>query len=211
MGYIVCGWYTPDYAHCAARLRKSLDALGERHDIVAVDKAAGGWERNTMRKATQIKSAMIRHPGETIIFLDVDCVVLAPLAELAATTGDVALYMRARRVKAAVGLNARSGTMVIRPTAKAMTFVDAWEGLSAAAPRGTVDQHTLPEAIVRVPGLSVEQIDVRYCATIPEGISHPVILHDSESKKFRKIPKVARRFWAWVGERGVSALAARGA
>jgi hypothetical protein len=36
---------------------------------------------------------MDRHPGSTIIFLDVDCTVLGPLDRLAAIAGDLGLAM----------------------------------------------------------------------------------------------------------------------
>lgn len=200
--YVVCAWYTPDYEHYARELRRNLDHLGEPHDLVQVGKINGGWERNTLEKPIQLKRALARHPGRALILIDVDCCVCEPLSELAnKAQGDIAVYMMAARSqRATVRLQMRSGTMVIRPTTRAEAFVDNWVRISAGAPRGTIDQHTLPQAIAATPGLAVEQLDVRYCATEGDDVDAPAILHSRASRLHPKISKLMRRLYAtWGG------------
>jgi hypothetical protein len=122
---IVCGVYTPDYAHWATRLAFDLNRLGIGRDIVEVPKFGGGWERNTMRKAEMVLAAMGRRPDRTVIFLDVDCSVRAPLDDLVSGIhADVATFIRVKRrgngdVKWG---GIRSGTLVLRPTPGARAF-----------------------------------------------------------------------------------------
>ena len=202
MTYVVCGWYTPDYAGWARRLEKNLNEIGHTHDFVEVAKAHGGWEANTMMKPLQIAAAMDRHPGETIVFLDVDCEVLKPLHDLAAIKGDVGVHMRAKAVKGGIArLSARSGTMVFKPTPAAYALVNKWASLCRAAPKGSVDQRTLPMAIAMTFGLSLDNLDVKFCAVANDKVAEPVILHDSASKETPKIHKLVRRAYAVLGVR----------
>lgn len=188
-GHIVCGWFTPDYASHAAALIKSLNALGEPHDIVAVPQTNGGWEATTLRKPTQILGAVMRHRTKTVIFLDVDCVVMRPLAELARTRADVAVHLRCQRKSRGNGrIFARSGTMVFRQTAAAVAMLATWINISRQAPPGYTDQYTLAEAIVRTPTLMVENLGIEWCATERDNFPDPSILHTSASKATRKMP-----------------------
>lgn len=197
-GHIVCGWYTPDYARWAETLRGSLGRVGEQHDIVEVPFGSGGWERTTLRKPGELAAAMRRHPGRTIIFLDVDCEVLADLEPLAAIRGDIGLHMRLQRKSRGNGrLFARSGTIVARQTQAAHTFVAQWWAISKTAPGGYTDQYTLAEAIARTPGLTVENLDVAWCATAGDHVPNPHILHDSASKQTRKVSPLMRSAHHW--------------
>ena len=194
-GYIVCGWHTSDYTPWADKLRSSLDRFGEPHDIVQVEPMAGGWERNTMRKPGQILAALERHPNDVIIFLDVDCEVRKGLDRASRLHGDVALYFRSKILRnGANRLSIRSGTIVIRNTEPALRFVRRWIELGRDSPRGTVDQTTLPIALARTPGLSVDVLDNEFCAVAADGVPSPTILHDSASKGARKLPGWLRSF-----------------
>jgi len=198
---IVCGWYTPDYAHYLPALRESLDSLGHAHDFVCVAKDVGGWEKNTLRKAHHLLAAMKRHSDDTIIFLDVDCEVrssLTPLA-LAAEDCDAVLYFRSRlRTCGALKLSVRSGTIAIRNTATSRRFVRLWGALSDSAPCGAVDQTTLPVAMASTPGLRVGVMDPRFCAVPADAVPHPVILHDSASRSQPKMSTLKKRILAYV-------------
>jgi hypothetical protein len=102
-----------------------------------VDKRSGGWERNTLRKPAMILKAMRRHPEKSIIFLDVDAVVHEPLDELAAIPGDIGLHLRigiAHTGRPRLGM--RSGTMVLRRTDRAASFLRRWAELSECARGG---------------------------------------------------------------------------
>lgn len=184
--YVVCGWYTPDYAHWLQKLIPSLDTYGAPHDFVEVPKLDGGWERNTMQKASQLHAAMLRHPTKTIVFLDVDCVVRGPLDMLANITGDIGLYLRTRFQRSGRPKSGwRSGTLVLRQTNHAKEFVERWVALSHQAPRYGVDQDSLAVAIGQVPGLSVTTLDVAWCATEGDACLMPIIRHDSASRDIK--------------------------
>ena len=170
-------------------LTESLAKVGAPHDFVRAEKTSGGWERNTLRKPQMVERAMLRHPKSTVIFLDVDAVVLGSLSELVEVEADVAMYFAVKRkANGNHGLFARSGTMVLRPTPMARIFVHNWLSLSHEAPRGWVDQSTLLEAFWRTPGVTVGQIDVRYCATRKDRVPDPVVLHHQGSANGRKMP-----------------------
>jgi hypothetical protein len=198
-GWIVCGFYTPDYEHWASRLRASLFAFGAPHDLVPRAKLPGGWEVNTMAKPLAVREAMARHPDKVVIFLDVDCQVLGDLSPLAKTTADVAFYVRARRRSGGgTRFGVRSGTLVLRPTEAARKFVDAWVILSEAANYGDVDQVTLMLAIGAVPGVSFEALTARWCATPDDAVSDAIILHDQASRdapKVSALQRAARGLW----------------
>lgn len=190
VSHIICGWYTPDYAHWARKLQSNLNSLGVSHDLVEVAKRKGGWEANTLAKPIHIRDAMERHPGKTIIFLDVDCEVIGTqddLAQIANISGDVGLYARTRIRRNGTPLFApRSGTLVLRPTERTRTFLDVWIDISARAPRFTVDQTSLTVALGRVPGITITALGVEACSVPNDRTQAPIILHQRASADIRK-------------------------
>lgn len=199
--YIVCGWYTPDYAHWLETLIPSLEAVGAPHDFVVVPSEPGGWEASTMRKPHEVLRARRRHPDKTIIFLDVDCVVHKPLDDLANIGGDIGFYLRTKyRRDGTVKSGARSGTMVFKPTSYASAFVLAWIAASKRAGRYSVDQDSLAVALGRVPGLSITTLGVEWCATVGDGVEKPAIYHDSASLH-TKTPRLVRTWHRLIGRR----------
>lgn len=186
--FIVCGWYTTDYRKWWNRLRENLENIGAPHDFVERPKLSGGWEINTMRKPHEILAALERHPDTTIIFLDVDCIVRGRyehLTELASIPGDVGFYLHSRWRKREKNplCEARSGTIVVRPTALAKAYISAWCKADDGSRRFAVDQHSMMLAIGRVAGLSITCLDLKYCATLWDQCPDPIILHDSASVK----------------------------
>ncbi|MGD9803398.1 MAG: putative nucleotide-diphospho-sugar transferase [Hyphomicrobiaceae bacterium] len=180
--FVVCGWYTPDYAAWVTPLRASLDKVGAPHDFVSVDKRRGGWARNTLRKPAMMIQAMRRHARTTIIFLDVDAIVFAPLDDLAAIKTDIGLHMRLGKDRLGTPrLGLRSGTMVLRATDGTVSFLHRWAEFSDGTRRGLVDQNTLTMALARTPELTVTNLSVRFCATRADGVHNPVVAHERAS------------------------------
>jgi hypothetical protein len=181
--WIVCGWFTPDYAHYALFMRTRLEAIGAPHDFRVVEKQPGGWRRNTLEKPAQLRDAMKRHiDKKVIIFLDVDCRVWGTLKDLDALAetyeADISFYLRTGLRSNGKGrLNPRSGTIVIRQTPDAMRLVDLWIVESINPPRRSNDQDTLMAVLGRVPGLTIAALDVRYCAVEADGRPDAVIQH----------------------------------
>lgn len=193
--YVVCGWYTPDYAHWADRLKGSLERFSQPYDLVQVEKPAREcWEQTTLRKAREVLLAMQRNPGKTIVMLDVDCVVAGDLRPLSNLRGDLAFYFHPRRRRSGhAKTSVRSGTLVVKPTAEATRFVERWASLSERSRFGDVDQDTLLLAL-ETAGVLFEQLDVKWCCTKSDNCESPMILHDCASRNARKISTTRRRF-----------------
>jgi hypothetical protein len=187
MTYIVCGWYTPDYANWWGRLRPTLEAVDAPHDFVQVEKHNTHWEKQTLRKAGQVRDAMLRHPGKTIIFLDVDCTVhgsLEPLAEIAGEFGicSTVKYHRTRRHSIATLITTRSGTLVLKPREACYDLVKTWVDMCEKAPDYVHDQQVLSLAMTKVPGLTVTNLGVKWCAVERDEEPTAIIRHDHASK-----------------------------
>jgi hypothetical protein len=190
-GMVVCGWYTPDYAHWADRLIASLDVASVRHDIVAVAKQPGGWERNTCRKAWHLLAAMDRHPGEVIVFLDVDCVVRGDLSELASAGGDIAFRLAAKVKRGVARMQPRSGTLVVQPTAAARACVETWARLSREASYGETDESTLSRTMAESHGATFAVLAQHWCA-MGGSDAENAIIHDTASASTPKAWKLGR-------------------
>src|SRR5918992_6126172 len=80
--WLVCGYFTPDYRHCAEALAASLRTHHAPHHLFAIAKA-GTWEATSRQKPSAILGAMDRYPDKVIVWLDVDCQVLGDLSPLA--------------------------------------------------------------------------------------------------------------------------------
>ena len=198
--YIVAGYYTPDYAPWASALRASLYAHGQPYNLMAVPKADGGWEANTLRKATEVANAMSCHPDKVIIWLDVDCIVhgdLSPLAELWGV--DVSVYMHGRRRRlGGYKLHCITRTIVLRPTPGARDFVERWKELSAAARWGDVDQTTFLLAMGESTQTSFQPLERKWSAAEGE---EGIIVHDRASRGVPKIGWLDKIKQPWRMER----------
>jgi hypothetical protein len=192
-GYIVCGFYTPDYKVWFDNLRSSLDLQKQPHDFVVVPKVHGGWEVNTLAKASHILDAMDRHPDKVIIWLDVDCTVHGDLAPLAEQSGDVGLHYSIKRRKGrALIMRLQSNTLVFKPTKAARGLVEAWRTRSLQATLGEDDEATLTHAIVETPGIPLCQIDSRWVTSPTRPHPEPVIMQSFASRDAPKVRKVLR-------------------
>lgn len=205
MSIMVCGWYTPNYAHWARQIESNLRDLGLPHDFVCVEPQEGYWQTVTLMKAQQALNAMQRHPDKTIVLLDVDCQVLSAEAirDLESLPGDVGFYLRTRFRRAGkIRFGARSGTMFFKPTLGAQAFVCKWVELSRQAPPYSVDQDSLAVALGKTPTM-VHFLDVRYCAVAGDNVPDPYVLHANaaatsvtrSANKWRRA--VYRNLW-WV-------------
>ncbi len=192
---IFVGWYTPDYQPWADTLMANLGGQRLLYDFVCVERPAGGWEKRTMIKADQVLKAMERHPGQTLVLLDVDCAVISEARALALADlrGDVAFYLCTKfGHRGKVRFSCRTGTMVFKPTPAARRFVETWRKWSEIAPPYAVDQDSLIVSLGKTPGCVFEPLDVRYCATKNDRIPDPWIFHDCASEGGDKISSIRR-------------------
>lgn len=162
LDWIACGWFTEDktYRPLAEKLAESLDAFGTPYDFVAVDRQAGGWEEHTMLKARQFLDAIDRHPGKTVLLMDVDFIAKGDIAPLAVIPGDIAMRFTARRMPSSfVKLGVNSMLMVAKPTEPARRFVETWVDFSKRTNYGDVDQVTLALALANVKNCNFNFLD----------------------------------------------------
>jgi hypothetical protein len=198
--WVVCGYYTPDYAVHALDLKADLDRVKAPHDIACVAKREGGWEANVRAKPIEIAAAMLRHPDKTIVWLDVDCSINGPLDGLAQISGDVAFFARTKLKSNGKPIFCpRSGTMVIRPTVAARAFIAAWGQASLAASKYSNDQDSLVVALGRVPSLSLTFLPNEACAIEADNCFCPIILHDTQ--KGKGVPRWRKRLSAFMTSR----------
>ncbi|MBO0765692.1 MAG: hypothetical protein J2P50_14045 [Hyphomicrobiaceae bacterium] len=163
--WIVCGWFTDDpvYKAFAEQLAASLDRVGAPHDLACVQGDARGWEANTLQKPAHMLAAIDRHPGRTIIFMDVDFTATGDLSWLAYgyARADISLQIRVRRQRSgSTQLNVSSQVIVLRPTPLAREFVASWcQNSRASRVYGDTDEATLKLTLGTLGGWTITRLD----------------------------------------------------
>jgi hypothetical protein len=183
-GYIVAGWFTPDYEHWFLRLEQSLIAWNAPYDFQAVPKLSGGWEANPRLKPRLILDAMHRHSGKTIVWIDVDALCVGDFTQLVGLPCDVAIRLDGCRTRHRVSLMARAGTIVFNPTQKARLLAEAWAADADRAQYGDRDEIGLTLAVGAAAGLVLMNLGE---------LALKVIRHDNASADHKKIKRWDRR------------------
>jgi hypothetical protein len=167
--WIACGWFSDDpvYRPLAVKLATSLDAIGAPYDLVCVPKVSGSWESNTLAKAGQALAAVMRHPGKTVIFMDVDYIATGDISWLAQAPGDVAMQLVARRRKnGSARLAPSAQVMVFKPNEAARRFIEAWIELGREPRPGDTSEAFLTLACA-IPEVSISSLDHhRVCSVL---------------------------------------------
>jgi hypothetical protein len=182
-GWLVGGYFTPDYRHWADDLVRSLEARGAPYHLFAWSKRPHGRDANTLQKPMAILRAMDRYPDQILVWLDVDCEVAGDLAPLTATRADLAARPMLRRHPAWRRNRRhwlslwRTGTLVIRPTPPARAFVERWATRCAEAQDHDNDQDGFLLALADAPGVTIAPLAPQWCARAGEGVAGTVIRH----------------------------------
>jgi len=204
---IVTGFYTPDYRPLAERLSRQLDAVGAscRFYPHQID---GGWDRQLMAKPLIVIRAMCDFPDQTIVLMDVDCEVRAPILDLDTISGDVALAWRSKVSAVGRANNWPSSRVVVfRQTDGARALANNWLRRCRVAEQATRhrkvkldDELMLSAAVSQTEGVSVQILPDRFAAhEDDEAPEDAVIVHQSAHDKvrtawtFQKRMKAARR------------------
>jgi hypothetical protein len=162
-GWIVRGWFTDDpvYRSLAQQLAASLERVGAPYHLACVPKAPRGWEANTMQKPVQALAALDRHPGRTVVFMDVDFTATGDLCWLADTNADITLQMGVKRRRSGLtqmGISSR--VVVMRPTPPARDFVTTWcRHSTTSRVFGDTDEATLKLTMGTTHGWLIGAID----------------------------------------------------
>jgi hypothetical protein len=199
-GWVVCGWFTPDYRPMAEALAQQLAVHGAPHHILAAEKT-GSWARQILRKPNMVQRAMREHPNDVIVFMDVDCEVRGPLDDVSKTAADLtcSLFVKRRRGRQRNDLSSR--VIVVRPTPGAHQLVNHWiqqcqEANSIAPEYG--DECALMVALSRCTTASWSAIDPRFAGReLPQAPAGAVIVHDSAHESSSTMRRVHRSFKTW--------------
>jgi hypothetical protein len=187
---IFFAYYTPGpYEQEAERLRLSMDALTLRLELIPMA-GRGSWQKNTQMKAEVVRDMLQRHPGERLVYLDVDafCVVRPQL--FWTIDADVAAVMYG-------GHTLLSGTVYLHSNERTVRLVDRWLELNKRYPERLPngaeawDQRTLQMAINQMPDVKFYKLPQEYTWIVelsqreyPE--SRPIICHTRGALRFQK-------------------------
>jgi hypothetical protein len=200
LGWVACGWFTPDYRHMAETLAAQLTAHGAPHHILATEKT-GSWSRQILRKPTMVLRAMREHPNDVIVFMDVDCVVLGPLDEVVNPAADLTspLFVKRRRGRQRNDLSSR--VLIVRPTPGAHQLVEHWalkcqEDNSIEPEFG--DECALMVAMSAYTSYTWAPMDQRFAGReLAQAPPNAVIVHDSAHENSTPLRRAHRKFKAW--------------
>jgi hypothetical protein len=181
--YLVAGWFTPNYRHWAERFRQSLIEHVAPYDLIEVERDRRGWEATTRMKPGIVLRFMEKYPDRTLVLSDVDALVTGDLAPLAAIDADVGLRFQCKRLRGRNMFVARAGTIVLKPSARAL--VEAWARHCARARFGDTDESCLNAAIAECAGIRFQNIPLG--STLGD-----LIRHDRASRDLPKISHLAR-------------------
>ena len=165
-GWIVVGWFTPEYRPLAERLASQLDGNGAPYHLYAIGDFGGSFFERTRFKPQIVQRAIEEYPERTIVLMDVDCLVNGDIAPLIQKiNADVGIMLKPRQGRPPrITLAASSRVMVFRPTPGARRFVETWASLCASPENRTHDDEMcLAWAYVLCPA-RCEHIPLEYAA-----------------------------------------------
>ncbi|WP_045837151.1 hypothetical protein [Hyphomicrobium sp. 99] len=188
-GYVVVGFFTPNYRPLADDFAASLSRHAIPHMLYAWE--SGTWHATTLAKPLVTQRAMEDFPDRTIVLMDVDIDVHGPITPALEFAGDISLWI-------GVGVHAKnepgwriraisSSRLVIwRQTEKAKRLLRTWCQLTAQQIPDHIldDEQTLTLAIEHNDGLTVTTTPRRYAARNPWEVSDDaIIVHKTISRE----------------------------
>jgi len=205
--YIVCAFYTPDYAPIVAGLAECLAKHGLDHHLEEIE-PAGSWEANTRLKPSFIARCLTRFPDRDILYLDADARIHQPPILFDAVSTDVAIRLFRVTKRGRTWLRPSANTIYFRNTAASRALVNAWVRLTARAKSHEVDEDTLCRALDKADSLSITALPLAYAKVFDAAGGAPVI---EQLQVSRKKPRALRRqrqrrLWLAIGA-GVFGLA----
>jgi hypothetical protein len=189
MPYIVCAFYTPDYAPVVAGLVEGLDRLGLAYHLEEVP-PAGGWEANTRLKPQFIASCLNRFSGQDILYLDADARLRKEPVLFNNISTDIAIRLFRVTKRGRTWLRPSANTIYFRNTVASRCLVESWVRLSAEAQPYEVDEDTLCRALDEAKELSITTLPISYSKVFDAEGSDPVI---EQLQVSRDKPRMLRR------------------
>lgn len=168
-GYVVTGFFTPNYRPVAERLVATLNPLKIPHHFFAV--SAAEWYNAILLKPVIVMRARALYPGKTIVLMDVDCMVRGAIDDFMQKfrSCDVAISINVkprklpRNVPMQDRVIAAARVTVWRPTEGADRLLAKWVELCKRGGNHEVgDEGFLTRAISQTPHLIFETLPVEY-------------------------------------------------
>jgi len=197
---LVVAFFTEDtpYQGEAEVLKLSLESLGYSYLVCGIANR-GTWQKNTQAKAPFIQLMLEEHPGQPLLYLDVDSVMVQPPLLLDDLDADIAAVHFAGRTELL------SGTVWFGNTVQCRRVVEKWIRLNLQYPeklpngKPAWDQRTLEMAINRIGGMRFVELPQEYTWITELTQRHapglaPVILHTRGAKRFKNAVNGKRGF-----------------
>lgn len=187
--YLVCAFYTPDYAPIVAGLADGLDRLGLAYHIEEVP-PAGGWEANTRLKPQFIANCLSRFAGQDILFLDADARLRKDPVLFDNVSTDIAIRLFRVTKRGRTWLRPSANTIYFRNNVASRKLVDSWVRRSAEAQAYEVDEDTLCRALDEAEHISITALPQSYSKVFDAAGADPVI---EQLQVSRNKPRLLRR------------------
>jgi lipopolysaccharide biosynthesis glycosyltransferase len=188
---IVIAYYTVDtpYEAEAEVLKLSLESVGYSYFVCGV-RNLGNWQKNTQYKAIFIQHMLEKYIDRTVLYLDVDAIMVQHAILLDNLEADIAAVHFA-------GCNLLSGTLYFGNTVQSRRVVQKWinmnERYPETLPNGLEawDQRTLEMVIKKIEKLHYVELPQEYTFIVEltqrrcPDIKNPVIMHTRGAKRFK--------------------------
>lgn len=187
--YIVCAYFTDDYAKEAETLKASLDAFGLPHHLRHFS-SRGYWEANTRIKPEFLLDCLVRFPNHDLVYLDADAVVRAPLTLFEDFDADLGVFVAPEGAQ--YSHRYLTGTLYLRNNALIRAFVQAWIQGQSGMVLG-VDQDSFSAAMAQHTALKVIPLPAAYVKIYDRGDEIPVIEHFQASRQRIKLQRALKK------------------
>lgn len=192
MSWLVTAYYTghPVYKDYTAKLAQSMLAHGIRYEIVSVPDL-GTWQANTQYKPAFLKQMLVKHPSDSIIYVDVDAVFLrypalfddldkSPGVNVAVHVLDHSKYRRKN-----IPPEMLSGTIFFKNNLETVQIINEWIRQCQANP-GMWDQKALSQVLKNHKYYNLPD---RYCCIFDymSSVQGRVIVHNQASRVTRTV------------------------
>ncbi len=190
---IVIAYFTVDtpYEAEAEVLKLSLESVGYSYLICGVQ-GLGSWQKNTQVKAYFIQQMLGEQPGQPLLYLDVDAIMVQAPILLDGLQADIAAVHFAKRNEFL------SGTLFLGNTERCLLVIREWININTRYPttlpdgRLAWDQRTFKMAMDKVKDLNYVELPQEYTwiteltQRYAPGLA-PVIMHTRGAKRFRNL------------------------
>lgn len=188
--YIVCAFYTENYASEVAALESSVRRFGiefhkERYD------SRGYWEANTRIKPEFLLKSLSIFPTKDVLYLDADSLLRAEPVFFDSFGGDVGVY---KAIGDGFTHKYLTGTLYLKNSPTVINFLHEWIGRQGGRPTD-VDQDGFERAVAACSDLRVIPLPAGYTKIFDRDdmLGEVVVEHFQASRKRVKLSRLLKR------------------